>query len=153
MRICLCGTKGEDDDNVEELQLRNLHSFLHREKSRGGARKTPLPPLLPLPPPRLGRGADELIKPGPLRPRPELLRDSEQLVHLLLLLGLLLLLSLERLLEEVPRARVVVRLRLLHQDNTTQGWEVPLRSAARAPAPPAAPERPPTAPVASSTNT
>ena len=36
--------------------------------TRGRLRELPLPPLLPLSPPRLGRGADELSKPGPLRP-------------------------------------------------------------------------------------
>ena len=54
------------------------------QRARGGPRRPPLPPLLPLPPPRLGRGADELTKPGPLRRRPELDRDSEQDLHLLL---------------------------------------------------------------------
>ena len=51
---------------------------------RGGTRRPPLPSLLPLPPPRQGRGADELTKPGPLRRRPELDRDSEQDLDLLL---------------------------------------------------------------------
>ena len=62
------------------------------KRARGGTRRPPLPPLLPLSPPRLGRGANELSKPGPLLRRPELDRDSEQDIHLLLLLGLLLLL-------------------------------------------------------------
>ena len=31
MGISLCATIGEDDDDVDELQLQNLHSFLHRE--------------------------------------------------------------------------------------------------------------------------
>ena len=48
------------------------------------ARKFPLPPLLPLPPPRPGRGANELPESGPLRRRTEPWRDIEQLLHLLL---------------------------------------------------------------------
>ena len=43
--------------------------------------------------------------------------------RLLRLLLLLLLLHLERLLEEVPRHRVVLHLNLLHHDNTTRGGE------------------------------
>ena len=41
-------------------------------KKRGGTRRPLLPSLLPLPPPCLGRGDDELTKPGHLRRRPEL---------------------------------------------------------------------------------
>ena len=93
---------GHDADHDKPARNRREHRNVTRKTSKrrvplpltttsaatrgagGGPRRPPLPPLLPLSPPRLVRGGNELLKPGPLLRRPELDRYGKQFVLLLL---------------------------------------------------------------------